>query len=315
MGAGAVMVGRVTDRAVAVIAHGRRPSATVAACDFVASLSAAGIRSVIFPELMDEVRERVPDALFVSHDPKSSQGVELAVVFGGDGTLLRAAEWALGFDVPLLGVNLGHVGFLAELEHSELGRLVEKVVARDYAVEERLTIRVTVSDAPGGRELWSSFAVNEVSLEKASREKMIELMLQIDGLPLSRLGCDGLLVATPTGSTAYAFSAGGPVVWPDVDTLLCVPLAAHALFARPLVLSPDSVVVVQLLPDSHAEGVVWCDGRRGIQVPVGGQIDVRRGPHRLRLVRLSEQPFTNRLVRKFGLQVEGWRGAGGSDAD
>lgn len=235
--------------------------------------------------------------------------VELVVVFGGDGTILRAAEWAVPLGYPLLGVNLGHVGFLAELEPSEIDTLVARVRARDYTVEERLCLDVTLRDQPGGTVLWSSFAVNEVSLEKAARERMIEVLVDIDGHPLSRWGTDGVLVSTPTGSTAYAFSAQGPVMWPDLDALLVVPLLAHALFARPLVLSPHSTVVIGMVEDAPG-GVLWCDGRRSVEVPPHSEMTVHRSQHILRLARTSEQPFVQRLVGKFELPIDGWRGQG-----
>src|SRR3954447_23817624 len=229
------------------------------------------------------------------------------VVLGGDGTILRAAEVVMTSDIPLLGVNLGHVGFLAEAESSEIDNIVAQVVGCSYAVEERFTIEVTLRE--DGEPIWCSYAINEVSIEKAARERMVELVVEIDGRPLSRWACDGMLVATPTGSTAYAFSAGGPVIWPGVDALLVVPLSAHALFARPLVLGPDSTVVVEVLDVSQTHGVVWCDGRRSVELRTGMEIEVSRGRQRLRLARLSQAPFTDRLVQKFGLRVEGWRGS------
>ncbi len=240
---------------------------------------------------------------------------ELIVVFGGDGNILRAAEWALARDVPVMGVNLGHVGFLAELESYEVPTLIEHVASGDYQVEERVTIETVVRDAPGGTELWRSFAVNEVSLEKLARERMLEVLVRIDGRPLSRWATDGVLVSTPTGSTAYAFSAHGPVIWPELSALLLVPLSAHALFARPLVLSDSTVVTIEVLPcGEHGGGVVWCDGRRSTDVTGGMEIEARLGPRPLRLARISEKPFVDRLVRKFGLPVDGWRGAAERDA-
>ena len=181
-------------------------------------------------------------------------------------------------------------------------------------VEERFTIDIVLRN--GSEVIWSSYAINEMSIEKAAREKMLELMVEIDGRPLSRWACDGLLVATPTGSTAYAFSAGGPVIWPGVDALLVLPLSAHALFARPMVLGPSSKVVVELIEAPHAKigAVLWCDGRRFVELERGMEIEVVRGEHRLRLARLSLAPFTDRLVGKFGLRVEGWRGRADPDA-
>jgi NAD+ kinase len=202
-------------------------------------------------------------------------------------------------------VNMGHVGFLAEAEREDLAATVDKVVTRRYDVEERMTIDVTVRQ--NGAVTDTTWALNEASVEKSSRERMVELVVEIEGRPLSHWGCDGVVCATPTGSTAYAFSAGGPVVWPEVEALLVVPISAHALFARPLVVSPRSLVALEVLADTpHA--VLWCDGRRKVHLPPGGRVEVRRGALPVRLARLHQTPFTNRLVTKFGLPVTGWRG-------
>ena len=234
---------------------------------------------------------------------------ELAVVIGGDGTILRAAELTHGTGTPLLGVNLGHVGFLAEAEYDDVESTISAIVERDYTSEERLTIDVQVFQ---GKELVSgTFALNEVSVEKAARERMLEVVVEIDGRPLSRWGCDGIVCATPTGSTAYNFSAGGPVVWPGVEALLMVPISAHALFARPMVVAPTSVLAVEVLESTNGAGVMWADGRRTVDLPPGARIEVRRGTTPVRLVRLHDSPFTDRLVAKFGLPVQGWRGASG----
>lgn len=239
--------------------------------------------------------------------PDPAQGCELAVVIGGDGTILRAAEMTHGAGTPLLGVNLGHVGFLAEAESDAVESTIEAIVERRYTAEERLTIDVQVYR---DKELVAStFALNEASVEKAARERMLEVVVEIDGRPLSRWGCDGVVFATPTGSTAYNFSAGGPVVWPGVEALLMVPISAHALFARPMVVAPTSVLAVEVLANTEGAGVLWADGRRPVDLPPGARIEVRRGRTPVRLVRLHEAPFTDRLVAKFGLSVEGWRGA------
>jgi NAD+ kinase len=204
----------------------------------------------------------------------------------------------------LLGVNLGHVGFLAEAERDDLTHTVERLLACDYAVEERLTLDVTVWSADGPQTEW---ALNEVSVEKAARERMLEVVVEVDGRPLSRWGCDGVVCATPTGSTAYAWSAGGPVVWPSVEAVLLVPISAHALFARPLVAAPTSVLAVELLPDGSG-GVLWADGRRTLPLERGARVEARRSDNPVRLARLSPKPFTDRLVAKFELPVRGWRG-------
>ena len=228
---------------------------------------------------------------------------DVVVVFGGDGTILRAAELAEP-GTPLLGVNLGHVGFLAEAEPEDVQFVVEALIARRWSVEERTRLRVNV--LRGGESVDGTWALNEVSIEKGARERMIEVLVEVDGRPLSRWGCDGVVCATPTGSTAYAFSAGGPVVWPEVAAMLVVPLSAHALFARPLVVSPSSTIALDLAPGSRA--VLWADGRRTIDVQPGDRLVVSADPIPVRFARLAPAPFTDRLVAKFDLPVDGWRG-------
>jgi NAD+ kinase len=236
------------------------------------------------------------------HAEGSSES-DVVVVFGGDGTILRAAELAAP-DTPLLGVNLGHVGFLAEAEPEDVQFVVDCLIERRWEVEERTRLRVSIQR--DGEVVNGTWALNEVSVEKAARERMIEVLVEVDGRPLSRWGCDGVVCATPTGSTAYAFSAGGPVVWPEVEALLVVPLSAHALFARPLVVSPSSTISLDMAPGSQA--VLWADGRRTIDVRAGDRLVVCADPNPVRFARLAPAPFTDRLVAKFDLPVEGWRG-------
>ena len=239
--------------------------------------------------------------------PDASAGCEIVVVVGGDGTILRAAELARDSGTPVLGVNLGHVGFLAEADPDDVERTIEAIIERRYTAEERLTVDVSVYR---GKELVAStWALNEASVEKAARQRMLEVVVEIDGRPLSRWGCDGVVCSTPTGSTAYNFSAGGPIVWPEVQALLIVPISAHALFARPMVVAPTSTIAVEVIADTDGVGVLWCDGRRTVDLPPGARIEVRRGHMPVRLVRLHEAPFTDRLVAKFELPVTGWRGS------
>ncbi len=242
----------------------------------------------------------------VPADESATDGVELVLVLGGDGSLLRGAELARPHGTPLLGVNLGHVGFLAEAEPDALPSVVQRVVARDYDVEERMTVDITVRSA--GELVWSDWALNEAALEKSMRGRMVECLLEIEGRPLSRWACDGVLCATPTGSTAYAFSAGGPVVWPEVEALLIVPISAHALFARPLVVGRHAAVALELVPGSGG-AVLSCDGRRTADVPEGARIEVAAGADARSLRPPASRVFTDRLVRKFDLPVEGWRGS------
>ena len=328
-------------RTMLVVAHTGKESARRSATQVIERLTAAGV-AVRVTEAEVPALECV-GATVVPFGPGAADGAELVIVLGGDGTLLRAAELARPAGTPLIGVNLGHIGFLAEAEPDGLTQTVDRLLAGDYRVEERMTLDVVARD--NGTHIASTWALNEVTVEKAARERMVEVVIEVDGRPLSRWGCDGVVCATPTGSTAYAFSAGGPVVWPEVEALLMVPLAAHALFARPLVVSPRSVLAVELVheggervpaeaahpdepgpeassgepgPPESERAVLWCDGRRWYDLPPGARIEVRRGELPVLLARLGGlggQPaggeFTDRLVAKFDLPVTGWRGRPG----
>ena len=149
--------------------------------------------------------------------------------------------------------------------------------------------------------------MNDITIERADRGKMVELSIRVDDVEMSSFGCDGVIVSTPTGSTAYAFSAGGPIIWPNVKALQLVPLAAHALFARPLVIGSGSTFSLDVLENSTSAGWICCDGRRQRELPRGTRVNVRQSRDTLRLARLSGAPFTERLVTKFDLPVVGWR--------
>jgi NAD+ kinase len=295
-------------RRVLMIAHTGRDDAREVARAFAKALTAHGLLvRLLATEAHDLGLAAADGGIEVVAEEAASASCELVVVIGGDGTILRAAELSHASGTPVLGVNLGHVGFLAEAEFEDLESTIEAIVARRYSIEDRLTLDVTVQRE--GEVVARTWALNEASVEKASRERMIEVVVEVDGRPLSRWGCDGVVCATPTGSTAYNFSAGGPIVWPGVEALLMVPLSAHALFARPMVVAPTSVLAVEVLARTDGYGVLWADGRRTVDLPPGARIEVRRGAAPVRLVRLHEAPFTDRLVAKFGLPVEGWRGS------
>jgi NAD+ kinase len=296
----------VTDREVLLVVHPHRPVAVRSAERVVAQLSAAGIGTRLIEGETGSLH--APDAAVVSSDERAARDVELVMVLGGDGTLLRAAELARPAGAPILGVNLGRVGFLAEAEQADLGETVDRVVARQYEVEERMTVDVTVTCE--GTVVGRMWALNDCAVEKAAPQQMLDVIVEIDGRPLSRWGCDGVVCATPTGSTAYAFSAGGPIVWPEVEALLLVPISAHALFSRPIVVAPTSVLAVEILSYSTVNGLVSCDGRRTLPLRPPARVETRRGEAPVRLARLRRQPFTDRLVSKFALPVQGWRGGG-----
>jgi NAD+ kinase len=290
-------------RSVLLVAHPHREGAISVAQDLVRRLCEAGMTVRVLAEEAGILA--CTGAVSVPNDELAAKGAELVIALGGDGTLLRAAELARPQRTPLLGVNLGHVGFLAEADPVALDVTAAKILSGDYDVDERLAIDVTV--IRGGEIVIRDWALNDMSVEKAAREHMINVVLEIDGRPLSRWGCDGIVCATPTGSTAYAFSAGGPVVWPSVQALLVVPLSAHALFARPLVVSPSSTVAVEMT-DPETVAVMFCDGRRTHEIEPLDRLEVVRSESPVRLVRLRNAPFTDRLVDKFQLPVQGWSG-------
>jgi len=302
-------------RYVLLVAHTGRLEAVQSTVEAVQQLVAANLVPVMTPAQITELEEFLTansgDATFLADVQKLGTTIpenqlELVMVLGGDGTILKAAEIVRESATPLMGINLGHVGFLAESEREGLSHAVARVVARDYLVKERLTLDVRVLVA--GVEVYRTWALNEATVEKSAAERMLEVVVEIDRRPLSSFGCDGVIMATPTGSTAYAFSAGGPVVWPSVEAMLLVPLSAHALFSRPMVISPRSLLAVEVLDRSAGTGVLWCDGRRTHDLPVGARVEVSRSEKSVRLARLRQGPFTDRIVRKFSLPVTGWRG-------
>jgi NAD+ kinase len=283
---------------VLVVVNTAKAAAVGVAVDLVTRLSAAGASPMVSSD----------DSAALPSTPVATEAdiraADLILVLGGDGTMLRAAEIARGSGAPILGLNLGHVGFLAELEPEATDAVVTAIAHHTWTTEERTALDVRVTR--GGQVVESTWALNEVSVEKVTRQRMIDVLVEVDNRPLSRWGCDGVVCATPTGSTAYAFSAGGPVVWPEVAALLVVPLSAHALFARPLVVAPTSVVAFELGTDAQA--VLWADGRRTIALEPGSRVEVRAADTPVRFARLVASPFTDRLVAKFHLPVEGWRG-------
>jgi NAD+ kinase len=307
-------------RNVLVVTHTGRADALSAAQEVCGALIAAGVNPVMTRvELEDHNRfanEQVSphtalSGVKVLSEEVEPAAVELVMVLGGDGTILKAAEIVREAQTPLLGINLGHVGFLAESERDGLTDAVRRVVEKDYVVKERLALDVTVFVE--GKEAFKTWALNEAAIEKSARERMLEVVLEIDQRPLSSFGCDGVVVATPTGSTAYSFSAGGPVVWPSVEALLVVPISAHALFARPLVVSPKSLIAVEVMERSAGSGVLWCDGRRTWELAPGARVEVKRSHTSVRIARFRQGVFTDRLVRKFSLPVIGWRGHEGGE--
>jgi NAD+ kinase len=279
-------------RTALLVIHPTRPEAVDFAKELILALSNVGISSVT----------NHPSVLPGSEGMGSRRDFEIAVVLGGDGTILRAAELVLGTQIPIIGINLGNVGFLAEISRPSAHSLANSIAQRDYRGESRLLLSLEVE-----REhevIATGWALNEFTIER-SHSQMVELFVQIDDRPLSRWGCDGVICATPTGSTAYAFSAGGPVLWPEVEAIVVLPLAAHALFSRPMVISPNSSVVLDI---ESREAMISADGMRKIPVLSGDRVIIKRSPQRVELLHIESAVFTDRIVAKFKLPIEGWRG-------
>ncbi len=294
---------------VLIVSSAIDKNAATSALGVCEHLSDKGVQCFFPSDDLSRIKSLVADSSALNQ--YEDQSVDMAIVLGGDGSILRAAEVLRDRPAPILGVNLGHVGFMAEAEKEEIDQALDLVVAGKYKVRERTTLNVSVWQ--GGKQIFQSWALNEVAVEKSARERMIEVVLEVEKRPLSTFGCDGVLVSTSTGSTAYAFSAGGPIVWPNVDAFVVVPISAHALFSRPFVIDNDSSVAIEVLSRSPGAGVISCDGRRTFDLLPGARVEITRGSQPVEMVNLTDEAFADRLVRKFNLPVSGWRGPG-SDA-
>lgn len=287
---------------ILMVTHDASDSAIEVASSLIDSWTEQGWQIYAVADDAERIEKMNKKIQTISKDELSL--IDLVVVTGGDGTILRAVETARGNSSPILGINLGHVGFLAEAEQSDLVDVIKSVNDKNWQVENRLCLKVEVKE--NDRVIYETFALNDVSIEKTIRGHMFDLILAIDELPVSEFGADGIVCATPTGSTAYAFSAGGPVVWPEVEAILVVPISAHALFARPLVVSPKSKITVAI-PGNSTKGMLVADGRREFPLPIGSTVEITKSDIGVPIARLNDTIFTNRLVAKFQLPVSGWR--------
>ena len=284
----------MTIRSAALVVSPSRAEAISAAKELAPLLYSAGFSLYTTSDVSLEGIKKV--------SPVDLPEIEIAVVLGGDGTILRAAEITLKRNIPLLGINMGHVGFMAEVERPSIAAIAESIISKSYVSEDRMTLRFSIERE--GKEIGNGWALNEVTVERDGTT-MVELFVEIDNRPLSHWGCDGLICSTPTGSTAYAFSAGGPVVWPEVDALVLLPISAHALFSRPMVVSPKSEIVVTI---DSSDALLSADALRKIELHKGDRVLITRNDQTIKLSHVSKTLFTDRLVAKFKLPVEGWRG-------
>ena len=284
----------MSTRSAALVISPSRAEAISAAHELVPLLESAGFSLFTISDVsINGVKNVAPSEL---------PDIEVAVVLGGDGTILRAAEITLQRGIPLLGINMGHVGFMAEVQRPSISAIAESIIAKSYVSEDRMILRFSVERE--GTEIGKGWALNEVTVERDGTT-MVELFVEIDNRPLSHWGCDGLICSTPTGSTAYAFSAGGPVLWPEVDALVLLPISAHALFSRPMVVSPKSEIVVTI---ESSDALLSADALRKIPLRKGDRVLITRDSQTIKLSHVSKTLFTDRLVAKFKLPVEGWRG-------
>lgn len=286
---------------VLVVTHALREDVAELAEKIAAALRAAGVAARILSGDVDRLGKS--EAIMVGDD-SCTEPADLVLALGGDGTVLRSARLAAKADVPLLGVNFGRVGFLAEAETGELETVISRLVEGDYTVEERTALAVESAGAEG--EDVTTWAFNDIAVEKAEPARMLEVFVEIDGSRISRYGCDGILCASPTGSTAHAMSAGGPVVWPDVDALVVVPMNAHALFAKPMIIHSSSEIRIGVESLGIA-GALIADGKRVAELTAGSTVTIRRSARPVKLVRMSGRSFASRLVSKLSLPVDGWR--------
>jgi len=281
-------------RSVAFLVNPSRPEAISAARELAPLLFSAGFSLYTISDIDIEGIKKVA--------AEDLPEIELAVVLGGDGTILRAAEVTLARKIPLLGINLGHVGFLAEVNRPTIKAIAQSIIEKSYVSENRMVLQFEIER--GGKVVSNGWALNEVTVERDATT-MVELFVEIDRRPLSHWGCDGVICSTPTGSTAYAFSAGGPVLWPEIEALVLLPISAHALFSRPMVVSPKSEIIITV---ESSTALLSADALRKIPLQIGDRVIITRDERTIKLSHVSATLFTDRLVAKFKLPIEGWRG-------
>lgn len=287
--------GRSAHRAVGLVVHGGRVVAVDAARAAAAQL--AGIGVTVAAVKGDGWEDANTELRAPEH---FAEGLDVVIALGGDGTFLRAAYLARDRGVPLLGVNLGRLGFLSEIEATQMAQSLERLVEGDFVVEERMTLSVTVHD-PDGTQVATSWALNDASVERTVPQRLMVFEVRVNDTVLANVPADAVICGTPTGSTAYAFSAGGPILSPLVDAILITPVAPHSLFNRTIVVDPRESLSVRPVA---GEGlcVVSCDGRESLGIPPGGSVRVARADMSVRMARLGPFDFYQRVRDKFGLR-------------
>ncbi len=230
------------------------------------------------------------------HGGRIADEADMVIVLGGDGTILNAARLVEKRGVPILGINMGGLGFLTEVGGEQLYKTLERVFAKDYAIEERLMLRACLERH--GKRVSEATVLNDVVVTKGELSRMIVMRIAIDGQFVTSLRGDGLILSTPTGSTAYSMSAGGPIVTPSVNTLLVTPICPHTLTHRPLLVPSTATLAVTLT--SHDKGaMVTFDGQVGVAMTEGDMVTITPSKHRTKLIRFPESTFYDVLRRKL----------------
>ena len=241
-------------------------------------------------------RDLISDAVADAHSMTDIvQAGDLVLSFGGDGTLLRAAHLTGPNDTPLLGVNIGRLGFLADIEVEQLHEALEQIVAGNYTVEERMVLEAQANNPTHFDTEW---AMNEFVVDRSGSAGMIKIEVEVNGTPLNTYWADGLIVATPTGSTAYSLSTGGPIIAPGVEAVILTPIAPHTLTVRPIVLPADSTITCRVLEEDQPY-VFAADGRSSMFENHSLQFTIQRAPHTVNLVKLPDQHFFHTLRSKL----------------
>ena len=240
----------------------------------------------------DKLRDSITSAGGEVLGPDSPGDPDVVIAVGGDGTVLAAAQRALSHDVPLLGFNLGTMGFLAEAEPDDMVEAIDRLMAGDYQLVERMTVTATVGDE-------SATGVNDVVVEKVDSQRLIHLDVEVDGAHFLTYRADGLIIATPTGSTAYSFSARGPLVDPVLNAMILTPVAAHSLFDRTLVLPPETRLSIVVQRDRTVK--VTVDKIDMGHLQEGQTVGIEQGERPVRFIRFKDRPFSRLVTDKFGL--------------
>ncbi len=280
---------------IAFVVHDHRPDAVELAQKVAARLQAEG----------HEVRLTTEDAATAGLDdlgrgPRELVAdLDLAVSLGGDGTMLRTVDLVATSEVPVIGVNLGQLGYLTEVEPANFDEALDRFFRGDYAVEDRMLLAVAIDSPSGSVTATEAVCLNEVVLEKTPRGQAVRLEVSIDGRPFTPYATDGLMVATPTGSTAYALSARGPIVAPTHRALLLTPVSPHMLFDRTLVIEPTSTIRISVA--GHRPATLATDGRILGELSVGDSVSCTASRHRARLVLFGPRDFHGILKSKFKL--------------